>query len=167
MMSTLQVLLLVVWANAAPVLARLVAGRRWERPLDGGRRFLDGRPLLGVSKTWRGLAAALITTPLLAHILGLPWLLGLIAAGGAMLGDLTASFLKRRMGRRPSENVLFLDQIPEALMPVLALQASMGLSAAQAAVVVIGFALIDLVLTPLAQRVRTVARLASPRSVRK
>ena len=167
MTSTLQMLLLVVWANAAPVLARLVFGHRFDWPLDGARCFLDGRPLLGASKTWRGLGAAVLTTPLLASVLGLPWLVGLVAAIAAMLGDMTASFLKRRIGRQPSDNVMFLDQLPEALMTVLAVQTSIELSAGQAAIVVLGFVLIDLVLTPLAGRVRSAACLASRRSVRK
>nr|WP_093188158.1 CDP-archaeol synthase [Thiocapsa sp. KS1] len=154
MTPTLQMLALVVWANGVPVLARLLSGHRFGRPLDGGRIFRDGRPLLGASKTWRGLGAALLTTPILATLLGLPWLLGLIAALGAMSGDLFASFIKRRLGRRPSESVLFLDQIPEALIPSLALQGALGLSALQIAIVSIGFTLIDLLLTPVAARLR-------------
>lgn len=152
MTATLQLLALVVWANGVPVLARLLPGRRFGRPLDGGRVFRDGRPLLGASKTWRGLGAAVLTTPILAMLLDLSWLLGLVAALGAMSGDLFASFIKRRLGRRPTESVLFLDQIPEALIPSLALQGALGLSALQIVIVTIGFTLIDLLLTPVAAR---------------
>lgn len=28
--------------------------KRWELPLDGGRKWIDGRPLFGENKTWRG-----------------------------------------------------------------------------------------------------------------
>jgi CDP-2,3-bis-(O-geranylgeranyl)-sn-glycerol synthase len=154
MTPTLQILFLVVWANAAPVLTRLLLGHRLDCPLDGGLILADGRPLLGTSKTWRGLAAAILTTPLLSVILGLSWIIGLVVAVGAMLGDVIASFIKRRMGRRPSEPVFLLDQIPEALIPVLALQGVLGLSLVQVAIVVIAFTLIDFALTPLARRLR-------------
>ena len=160
MTPTLQMLALVVWANGVPVLARLLLGPRLAHPLDGGRLFRDGRPWLGTSKTWRGLGAALLTTPLLAVLLGLPWLLGLIAALGAMSGDLLASFIKRRLGRQPSEPVLFLDELPEALIPAVLLMAALDLSAAGVVIVVIAFALTDLLLTPVAGRLRrTIKRL--------
>ncbi|QVL48075.1 MAG: CDP-archaeol synthase [Thiocapsa sp.] len=154
MIPTLQMLALVVWANGVPVLLRLLIGHRCVHPLDGGRLFRDGRPWLGASKTWRGLGAALLTTPLLAVLIGLPWLLGLIAALGAMSGDLLASFIKRRLGRQPSESILLLDQIPEALIPAIMLMPVLDLSASRVAIVVIGFTLIDLLLTPVAARLR-------------
>ncbi|WP_296805493.1 CDP-archaeol synthase [Thiocapsa sp.] len=154
MTPTLQILALVVWANGVPVLLRLLLGNRFAHPLDGGRLFRDGRPWLGTSKTWRGLGAALLTTPLLAVLLGVPWLLGLIAALGAMSGDLLASFIKRRLGREPSESVLLLDQIPEALIPTIILMPVLDLSASRVAIVVIAFTLIDLALTPFAVRLR-------------
>ncbi|MFB1488873.1 MULTISPECIES: CDP-archaeol synthase [unclassified Thiocapsa] len=154
MTLTLQILALVVWANGVPVLLRLLIGHRCGHPLDGGRLFRDGRPWLGASKTWRGLGAALLTTPLLAVLIGLPWLIGLIAALGAMSGDLLASFIKRRLGRRPSESILLLDQIPEALIPAIMLMPVLDLSASRVAIVVIGFTLIDLLLTPVAARLR-------------
>jgi CDP-diglyceride synthetase len=167
MTPTLQILLLVVWANAAPVLTRLILAHRLDYPLDGRRILADGRPLLGSSKTWRGLVAAILTTPLLAIILGLSWIIGLVVAVGAMLGDLIASFIKRRMGRRPSEPVFLLDQIPEALIPVLALQGVLGLSLVQVAIVVIAFTLVHIALTPVARRLRSVARRIPSRSRRK
>jgi CDP-2,3-bis-(O-geranylgeranyl)-sn-glycerol synthase len=154
MTPTLQLLALVVWANGVPVLARLLLGPRFAYPLDGGGLFRDGRPWLGASKTWRGLGAALLTTPLLAVLLGLPWFLGLIAALGAMSGDLLASFIKRRLGRQPSEAVLFLDEIPESLFPAILLTPALDLSASGVVILVIAFALIDLLLTPFAGRLR-------------
>jgi CDP-diglyceride synthetase len=167
MNPTLEMLLLVVWANGIPVLACPLLGRRFRYPLDGGRLFRDGRPLLGPSKTWCGVGAAVLTTPLIATIFGLSWVVGLIAAVGAMLGDSIASFIKRRTGRASGEAFLFLDQIPESLIPVLLLQGVMGLSLVQVAVVVIGFAVINLALTPLAGRVRGIAWRILARSLRK
>ncbi|EGV20061.1 CDP-archaeol synthase [Thiocapsa marina] len=154
MTPTLQLLALVVWANGVPVLLRLLLGHRFAHPLDGGRLFRDGRPWLGASKTWRGLCAAVLTTPLLAVLLGLTWLIGVVAALGAMSGDLLASFIKRRLGRQPSESVFLLDQVPEALIPAIALMPVLDLSASRVAIVVIAFTLIDLLLTPFAARLR-------------
>jgi CDP-2,3-bis-(O-geranylgeranyl)-sn-glycerol synthase len=148
MIPILEALALVLWANGAPVLAGLLLGPRLAQPLDGGRSCNDGRPLLGHAKTWRGVGAAVLTTPLVAIVLGLAWWIGLIAALGAMSGDLASSFLKRRLGRLPSQPVWLLDQLPEALAPVLLLVPVLGLSPLQATVTVIAFSLIDLVLTP-------------------
>lgn len=106
-------------ANGAPVVAARLLGTRWSMPVDGGLRLADGNPLFGASKTWRGLVAALLLTPLASVLLGYsPWL-GAVVGLGAMAGDLLSSFLKRRMGIAPSGRALGLDQVPEALIPAL------------------------------------------------
>ncbi|WP_297526517.1 CDP-archaeol synthase [Thiohalobacter sp.] len=117
--DALIVLGLLILANGAPILARLLAGGREGRPVDGGRRAPDGRPWLGPSKTWRGILAAVLLTPLAAWVLGEPALAGLLIGIGAMAGDLLASFVKRRMGIPSSGMALGLDQIPESLLPLL------------------------------------------------
>lgn len=150
MLVILQALALILWANAAPLLARLLLGRCWAWPIDGGRRLRDGRPLLGGAKTWRGLILALLTTPPVALLLGLPWSIGLLVAAGAMLGDLLASFFKRRLGLAASDAAPLLDQVPESLIPALLLHGTIGLSWTRIAALVAGFTLINLVLTPLA-----------------
>jgi len=67
----LQLLLLILAANGAPVLGAAVFGQRGNRPVDGGRVIWDGRPLFGRSKTWRGIALALIAVAVMAGLLGL------------------------------------------------------------------------------------------------
>jgi CDP-diglyceride synthetase len=142
----LLLLALVVLANALPALLGLLLGPA--RALDGGRCLpLDGRPLLGRSKTWRGLLASLVGTTLAAPVLGLPWTLGLEVAAGAMLGDLAASFTKRRLGRPPSASVPLLDQVPEALVPALAAKGQLALGWADLWVLVLAFIAVDIVLT--------------------
>ena len=84
--------------------------------------------------------------------LGLPWTLGLKVAAGAMLGDLTASFIKRRLRYPASAPVPLLDQIPEALLPALLVKAELALTWSDLAVVTLAFALADLGLTPLGRR---------------
>lgn len=150
--SALDAFLLIVWANGVPVAARLVLGSHLRAALDGGRLFLDGRPWLGPSKTWRGLTASLGTTPLLALALGLPWEAGLMVAMGAMAGDLATSFLKRRLGRAPSESVAVLDQFMEAVLPLLVVKQALGLSGMEMLAVFLGFTLLDGILTPMAAR---------------
>jgi CDP-2,3-bis-(O-geranylgeranyl)-sn-glycerol synthase len=157
MLPILEVLILVVWANGVPVLADLILGHRFRYPLDGGRRCSDGNRLLGDSKTWRGLGVAVLTTPLIAVLFGFSWVIGLIAAFGAMLGDIIASFFKRRLGRPSGDSFFLLDQVPETLIPVLLVQGVLDLSLIQGAVIVIGFTLIDLGLTPLGARLRRIS----------
>jgi len=147
----LSLLVLILWANGLPALLGLLLGPA--RPLDGGRTWSGGRPVLGQSKTWRGLFASLLTTPLAGLTLGIPWYLGLGVALGAMFGDLVASFIKRRLGLRSGDSVPLLDQLPESLIPVLLLMGPLGLGWADAGVLVLAFAVLDLVLTPLARRI--------------
>lgn len=96
------------------------------RPIDGGRT-MGGRRLLGDGKTWRGAAAgwlAGVGAALLLRALRLPagTALGVgfpavpLAAAfalplGAMLGDIGASFLKRRTGRERGAPFPGLDQL--------------------------------------------------------
>lgn len=151
----LQALLLLVVANGAPIAARhLLPGRHAAFPLDANLRFLDGRPLFGASKTVRGLIAALVASPLAALALGLSWQLGLLAGALAMCGDLLSSFIKRRLGMAPSTRATGLDQIPEALLPLLALRAPLALSSWEILALVGVFIATDLWLSRLLFRLR-------------
>ncbi len=124
----LRLLVLLGVANIAPIAARHLLGARWQAPLDGGWRFVDGRPLLGPSKTWRGLVAAVLVTALAAPLLGWPALVGAVLGAGAMAGDALSSFVKRRLGIASSGQATGLDQIPEALLPLLLLAGWLDLS---------------------------------------
>jgi len=104
------------------------------RPVDGGRT-VGGRRLLGDGKTWRGTAAgwlagvgvALALRQLRAPVgdalgVALPTVPPAAAVAlplGAMLGDIAASFLKRRTGRErgaPFPGVDQLDFVVGALL---------------------------------------------------
>ncbi len=140
---------MVVCANAAPVLAALLCGSTLSRPIDGGRRWRDGHRLLGGSKTWRGVVASLAATAAVsAWWLGEP-LTGLVVAVLAMAGDLGSSFLKRRRGLRSGADVPGLDQLPESVLPLLALRGPMGLGVGELLVATIAFFALDLVGTRL------------------
>jgi CDP-2,3-bis-(O-geranylgeranyl)-sn-glycerol synthase len=95
-------------------------------PIDGGRR-LGGRRILGDGKTWRGTAAGVVAgvataalldrlskptgTVLGVDLVGFPLVAAVGLAAGAMLGDIGASFLKRRLDRERGRPVPGLDQL--------------------------------------------------------
>jgi CDP-diglyceride synthetase len=123
-----QLLLLLTLANGTPVIAHKILGNRFAQPLDGGTTFVDGRPLFGPSKTLRGILLSTMVTGTGAVLLGLWFALGALLGVVAMGGDLFSSFIKRRLGLRPSSRATGLDQIPEALFPLLACRDALSLS---------------------------------------
>ncbi len=131
----LKVFVLLAVANGAPVLTKKLMGESLSFPLDAGSLFVDGRPLLGRSKTVRGIVVAVIAGTLCAPLLGFTWTTGLVAGTAAMLGDLLSSFVKRRLGLAPSSRAFGLDQIPKSLLPALACMQAVGLTPADVAVV--------------------------------
>jgi CDP-2,3-bis-(O-geranylgeranyl)-sn-glycerol synthase len=130
--TVLRVLLLVVIANGSPIIAKRALGPR-ARPIDSNRRFVDGRPLLGRSKTLRGLASSMLLTSAAAPLLSLDVMTGFLVALSAMSGDLLSSFIKRRMGSPPSSRASGIDQLPEALFPLLACRKALSLDNADIA----------------------------------
>lgn len=115
----IKLLLVLAAANTAPLVAKRLTKDRWNAPIDGARMFVDGRPLLGASKTWRGLVAAVGASAAVAPVLALHPAVGAMLGAAAMIGDALASFIKRRMGMRPSSRAFGLDQVPEALLPLI------------------------------------------------
>jgi CDP-diglyceride synthetase len=143
----LRVLVLLGIANGVPVLARKLFKNCLAAPLDNGVKFLDGRPLFGASKTIRGVVASIALTSLIGLALGFDLSLGASLAGLSMLGDLASSFIKRRMGLEVHAQAFGLDQIPEALLPLLVLQNSVGLSLSDIVLVVVAFVLLGMLLS--------------------
>ncbi|MFB6219842.1 MAG: CDP-2,3-bis-(O-geranylgeranyl)-sn-glycerol synthase [Halolamina sp.] len=96
------------------------------RPIDAGRE-LGGSRLLGDGKTWRGTAVGTAVGVALAFLLNavnppveaalgialpvFPPLAALGLALGAMLGDIGASFIKRRSGRERGASFPGVDQL--------------------------------------------------------
>ena len=62
----LRLLILLVLANGAPIVARHLLGDCCAWPVDGGMRTPGGQPILGPSKTLRGLLAAMLLTTAVA-----------------------------------------------------------------------------------------------------
>lgn len=151
-MEELILMLLLLTANGSPIVARNLMGKRLGLPLDAGVTLSDGRRLLGATKTLRGLAAALLTTTLVALAFGWPWQIGATVGAFAMLGDAASSFVKRRLGMAPSASAPGLDHIPESLLPLLACKPLMGLSLSQVFLLSLGFMAANLLLSRLLHR---------------
>ncbi len=140
----IDVLLLIVIANAAPVLAAKLFRQRFTRALDLGCRLVDGQPILGPSKTWRGLLSSILLTSLAAWLLGYPALSGCWIALLSMLGDSCSSFIKRRLHRPSSSQFIGLDQIPESLLPAVVMAGQFGLDFGDVFWLVLIFSLVEL-----------------------
>ncbi|APX96721.1 CDP-2,3-bis-(O-geranylgeranyl)-sn-glycerol synthase [Natronorubrum daqingense] len=141
-MALLETIVIAFWAMLpayVPNNIAVLAGGG--RPIDGGRT-MGGSRLLGDGKTWRGTAAGTTAGLALAGVLTLAaddvsgalgvdvpeftLLAALGLAGGAMLGDILASFLKRRSGRERGAMFPGLDQLDFVVvsLPLTALLAS-------------------------------------------
>ncbi|MDX2456099.1 MAG: CDP-archaeol synthase [Gammaproteobacteria bacterium] len=144
-----QLLLLLVITNATPVIISLLAGRHWNWPLDGNCLFRDQRPLLGPSKTVRGILGAVLVTALIAPLFSLTAIEGASFALLAMTGDLCSSFIKRRLGIASSRSVPLLDQLPETVLPLWTLQTVLGADVNEMVLAVALFTVIDLLLSRL------------------
>ena len=145
----LQLLILLMLANGAPVIAKKMFGGHYSYPLDGNLTFADGRGVFGRSKTIRGVALAVLVTTAGSSLIGLGWRIGLLVGSFAMAGDLLSSFCKRRLGLPSSSRASGLDQIPESLLPLLACRDLLGLTAAEIVVCVVMFVVGEVVLSRL------------------
>ena len=96
-------------ANAIPV----ITGGGY--PLDFGKKFFDGKPILGKNKTFQGFFSGLIigtTVGLVESVFfGYPLLFGLLLSLGALFGDLAGAFVKRRIGLASGDLLPVIDQI--------------------------------------------------------
>ena len=96
-------------SNASAVLFR------GKTRLDMGYKFFDGRPILGRSKTLEGFLGAILSGTIYGAIQYcfvpvVDPLTGFFLAFGAMVGDSTGSFIKRRFDLKSGELAPFLDQ---------------------------------------------------------
>jgi CDP-2,3-bis-(O-geranylgeranyl)-sn-glycerol synthase len=123
-----RILALLTLANGSPVVAKRIFGNNLCRPVDSERKFIDGRPIFGSSKTIRGLLISIAAATVAAPLLGLKVSVGLLTGTAAMVGDLFSSFSKRRLSLASSSKATGLDQIPEALLPLLACRKALGLT---------------------------------------
>lgn len=120
-------------ANGFAVFSKVIKNRH---PIDGGRLFRDGNPVLGHGKSWEGFIIGVIsgvcigclqwiTAPFLLqlieqHLILPPELNSIVLfsilqvfliALGALIGDLIGSFIKRRLNISRGRSAPILDQL--------------------------------------------------------
>jgi CDP-2,3-bis-(O-geranylgeranyl)-sn-glycerol synthase len=108
--------------------------------------------LLGPSKTVPGLLAAIAATALAAPLVDIPSKIGALIGAAAMAGDALSSFVKRRLAIESSGRATGVDQIPEALLPLLAVRGALDLSFAQIAGITVLFFALEIPFARLAYR---------------
>jgi len=150
----LRVMVLLGLANGAPIIATRILGTRLDAPLDWGLRLPDGASLFGESKTIRGVVASIGCTALVAPLLGFTAITGAAFAAASIAGDLLSSFLKRRLKLAPHAEAFGVDQIPEALLPLLLLKSRLGLTAMEIVVLVFAFVMLAVLLSQLLYRLK-------------
>jgi len=127
-------------------LAGKLLRNRGAAPLDGGTTLRDGARLLGSHKTWRGFLAGLLASALTAWAVGYSLALGVQFGALSLAADALSSFIKRRLHRAPGTNVPGLDQLPEALVPLLVLGRPLGIGVNGAIAVSLVFMGLNLIL---------------------
>lgn len=145
----IQLLLLIIIANGSPVLIRIFLGDNLNLPVDFGAKLSDDNPVLGSSKTWRGIIAALFMTAVTASLMNFCFVTGLLIGCYAVVGDLLSSFIKRRLALLPSSKAPLLDQVPESFLPAFMMMHTFNLEALEVLLLVAFFVVIDLVITHL------------------
>ena len=119
-LRVLRVLLLLGIANTVPILATRLLGGRFGTPLDGGLVLPDGQPLFGASKTIRGLVLSIPLTAAIAVLIGFDWMTGAGLAAALHGRGSPLEFRQAAASGMPLHGQAFgLDQIPEALLPML------------------------------------------------
>jgi len=122
----------IIWANQAPVLFKYFKVFTFlDKPIDFNKKFIDGKPIFGKNKTYRGFLSSIIVGILVVELQYFLFLksevfrvysiidyssvsfvlLGFLFGFGVMFGDLIESFLKRRFNRQPGKPWIPWDQI--------------------------------------------------------
>jgi CDP-2,3-bis-(O-geranylgeranyl)-sn-glycerol synthase len=140
----LSALLLVITANVAAWCAGRFLPASWARPIDGGLTLADGNRLLGNHKTWAGFFIAVAVCSLVATLMRLSPAVGAGFGALSMLGDCASSLIKRRLRFRPGREIPLLDQLPEALVPLVALSQPLQLPLYDAVAIAFLFLILDL-----------------------
>jgi len=118
------------FTNMSPPLAKKADVFNFlDKPIDFNKKFKD-EPILGAHKTWRGailgIAIGILVIYIQKWLYQFPWiqgisffdyekinvlLLGFLLCLGAVFGDLSFAFIKRRLKLKPGAKFLPFDQI--------------------------------------------------------
>jgi CDP-2,3-bis-(O-geranylgeranyl)-sn-glycerol synthase len=116
----LKLFLIIVPLYIANASAMIFKGKM---RLDLEKNFFDGKPLLGKGKTLQGtffgVFLGMLSSTIIFIVLGNATtiltknylFLGMLLSSGAIVGDITASFFKRRIGKKAGEQMPLLDQL--------------------------------------------------------
>lgn len=149
--DVLVALSLLIAANASPVLVAKVL-RTESLPLDFGYVMPDGERLFGSHKTWRGLLFGTSLTEIVAAFFGLPPWLGIQFALLSLGADAASSAIKRRLHLKPGAEILGLDQLGEALLPLVVLATPLALEKYEIALTAVTFIVLDTMTAQLRHR---------------
>jgi hypothetical protein len=152
LINELHALALLIAANAIPVIVAKLTRNRGAFPLDFGHVMRDGERLFGSHKTWRGLLSGTLGCALLAEWLDMPVWLGAAFGALSLLADAWSSFAKRRLRLKSGTDVLGLDQLGEALLPLLVFAQPLSLGTWEIVAITLVFVLLDTVTAPLRHR---------------
>ncbi len=94
-------------AYAANASALIFKGRK---QIDFGRVFIDGKPVFGGGKTFRGFFLGLAVGVFIGIVIGISFSQSFLISLGALLGDLVGAFIKRRISIKPGDPAPVLDQ---------------------------------------------------------
>lgn len=139
MVDVIRIVFFLLLVNGLPPLIALPAKGLFAQPVDCGMNWLDGKRIFGSNKTIRGVLIGIIGGTMLFPLLGQPVQTACTAAMLAMLGDLSSSFIKRRMALPSGSEVAFLDQLFEALFPILYLASAVPFGFLKAAIILVLF----------------------------
>ena len=121
------------FANMAPIICKKI--KFLNIPVDFNEK-LEGRPILGRNKTYRGLLAGVLFALVIAFIqfflsrfnffssisildYSRWYLIGFLLGLGALVGDMAESFIKRRINIRPGKSFIPFDQTDYAIGALL------------------------------------------------
>ena len=157
-----RALILIAVANSVPWAVGRLLGRRWSAPIDSGVALHDGERLFGSHKTWRGLICGTLAAGLAGACTGLEFTLGAGVGAISLLADALSSAVKRRLRLAPGTEVLGIDQVPEALLPMLVFGQALQIGMPEVAAVTIVFMILDLLTMRLRHRQPAVAGRRTP-----
>src|SRR5882757_7716793 len=129
MRAAIDAFLLLITTNSVPWVLGKALGRRGNLALDFGYRAWDGQRIFGSHKTWRGLVGGTLACGCVAEIIGHGFGLGVDFGAVSLAGDAFSSAVKRRLRQEPGRQIPALDQLAEALLPLLFFAPALELSA--------------------------------------
>jgi hypothetical protein len=150
--NEIRALVLLCAANAAPVVVAKFARQRWAVPLDFEWVLRDGERLFGSHKTWRGFVSGVVACTLVGLLFDLPPIVSAGFACVSLLADAASSAAKRRLHLKPGTEYVGLDQIGEALLPLVLFARPLSLGFAEVIVVTATFIVLDVATAQLRHR---------------